>query len=230
MQVVPVIDLKNGIVVRARMGERERYQPIETRLSPSCDVIEVARGLLSVHPFPTLYAADLDAIAGTGDNLGALKRLRAEFADVTLWVDSGIADLDRAEAWLAAGLGHLVLGSETQRDGMLIRRLAANDRVLLSLDFRDQAYLGPSDHLDQAGTWPQTVIVMTLARVGSGTGPDFPRLLDIRKVAGERSVFAAGGIRDVADLLTLKNIGIAGALVASSLHDGALRGDDIARL
>ena len=52
----------------------------------------------------------------------------------------------------------------------------------------------------------------------------------IAAVAAGRSVYAAGGVRDAADLAELKRRGIAGALVATSLHDGRLRGSDIAGL
>jgi uncharacterized protein related to proFAR isomerase len=37
-------------------------------------------------------------------------------------------------------------------------------------------------------------------------------------------------VRDAADLVTLRRAGIAGALVASCLHDGRLTGPDIAAL
>ena len=79
-----MLDLKQGAVVRARMGQRDQYRPIETPLSPTSDPVDVARGLLAVHPFATLYVADLDAIAGRGDNHAALARLRAAFPRLTL--------------------------------------------------------------------------------------------------------------------------------------------------
>ena len=68
MQVIPVLDLKGGLVVHARMGAREQYRPIRTPLSPTSNPIDVARGLLSVYPFSSFYIADLDAIAGAGNN------------------------------------------------------------------------------------------------------------------------------------------------------------------
>ena len=67
MEVIPVIDLKGGAVVRARHGDRASYRPIETPLSPTSDPLDVVAGLLSVHAFRTLYIADLDAIEGYGD-------------------------------------------------------------------------------------------------------------------------------------------------------------------
>ena len=227
MDIVPVLDLRGGMVVRAHMGQRNQYRPISTPLSPSSDPVDVARGLFSVFPFRTFYVADLDAIEGTGDNAAALLRLKAECPGVTLWVDNAVADLPAAERWLAAGLGRLVVGSESQTDMALLRRLCGNDRIVLSLDFRGPAFQGPAGLLGEIESWPLKVIVMTLARVGSGAGPDFDRLAAIRDIAAGREIYAAGGVRDGVDLGALGRAGIAGALVATSLHDGRLTAKDI---
>ncbi|MBV9629215.1 MAG: nickel transporter [Xanthobacteraceae bacterium] len=230
MQIIPVLDLKDGAVVRAQMGERDRYRPIKTPLAPSSDPVDVARGLLSVHPFQTLYIADLDAIEGRGGNEAAMRRLRHALPQVSLWVDNGIADPDSASAWLARANHHLVLGSESQRDAKLVGALSGHDRVVLSLDFRAAQFAGPTELLDDTRAWPRRLIVMTLARVGSGAGPDTARIAQIRARAGGRSIYAAGGVRDAADLAALQHLGVAGALVATSLHDGRLTGADLARL
>ena len=225
-----MLDLKQGVVVHARMGRRDEYRPIETPLSPTSDPVDVARGLLRVHPFATLYVAYLDAIARNGDNHAALARLRAAFPQVTLWVDNGICDCCSARDWLEAGWGQLVLGSETQRDCTVVHHLAGDARVVLSLDFRGPTFQGPRALLDDAACWPQKVIAMTLARIGSDAGPDLERLCAIRDAAPGRQVYAAGGVRDAADLVSLKRADIAGALVASSLHEGRLTGKDIGAL
>src|SRR5262249_30181755 len=135
MDIVPVLDLRGGIVVRARMGERNQYRPLESPLSATSDPIDVMRGLCSVYPFRTFYLADLDAIMGAGNNEAVLRRLKAEFPATVLWVDNGVSDLSAARNWLEAGFGHLVVGSESQHDIALVRCLSGHDRVVLSLDF-----------------------------------------------------------------------------------------------
>ena len=230
MEIIPVLDLKGGVVVRARMGQRDLYRPIETPLAATSDPRDVMRGLLSVYPFATAYVADLDAIEGRDDNGAALARLKAEWPDVALWVDNGIADASSATRWLERGLGHLVLGSESQSDLSMLRRFAGDDRVILSLDFRGATLQGPAELLSDVSAWPDRVIVMTLARVGSGAGPDIARLAQVRAMAPQRRLYAAGGVRDADDLAALARAGIAGALVATSLHDGRLRRVDIDRL
>ena len=102
-------------------------------------------------------------------------------------------------------------------------------RAILSLDYRGNAFVGPPGLENAAELWPARVIAMTLAKVGSGAGPDLERLAAVKAMAGRRQVFAAGGVRDGADLDDLQAAGIAGALVASALHDGRLDGATLAR-
>jgi phosphoribosylformimino-5-aminoimidazole carboxamide ribotide isomerase len=217
MQVIPVVDLIAGQVVRAKLGDRDAYRPIMTPLAATPDPVDVVAGLLRLAPFPTLYVADLDAIRGVGDNFAALARLRAAFPSLALWIDNGAADSEAVGA--ARIYGAPVLGSESQRDSALV---AATPDALLSLDFRGDVFQGAPDLLAKPELWPEQLIVMTLGRVGSGAGPDLDRIAEIRALAGARRLYAAGGVRNGADLAALARAGAAGVLVASALHDGRL--------
>lgn len=217
MQVIPVLDLIEGRVVRAKMGDRDAYRPIETPLSATPDPVDVTEGLMRLGPFSTLYIADLDAIRGRGDNFAALARLRQAFPDVELWIDNGATTDAAVEA--TERFGACVLGSESQSDAALV---ASRPDALLSLDFRGEAFQGAPELLSRPELWPERVIVMSLHRVGGGAGPDFERLAAIRARAGRRQLYAAGGVRDGADLAALKAAGAAGVLVASALHDGRI--------
>jgi phosphoribosylformimino-5-aminoimidazole carboxamide ribotide isomerase len=227
MEIIPVIDLKDGVVVRARMGQRDQYRPIETPLSPSSDPVDVVRGLLSVSAFRTLYVADLDAIERKGDARATVMRVKSAFPQLDLWIDNGLGEAAAAQAFLDERTDHLVLGSEAQTDTLLVESLRDDPRIILSLDFRGDVFVGPPSLLATPAAWPRRIIVMTLARVGSAAGPDLERLAAIHKVSQNRRVYAAGGIRHAADLVAIKRAGIAGALVASSLHDGRLTRADI---
>ncbi len=228
MEVVPVIDLKGGRVVRARHGDRATYRPIETPLSPTSDPIDVVAGLLSVHPFRTLYVADLDAIEGRGDSGAQLARIAEQFPDVSLWVDNGCADEAAARDFLARfHAASLVLGSESQRDCALVAALRNDPRILLSLDFRGDTFVGPGRLLSEADLWPASIVVMTLARVGSDAGPDFERHAGIKARAGGRAIYLAGGLRNRDDLAAVRASGAAGILVASALHDGRIVSADL---
>jgi len=220
VQIVPVVDLKGGCVVKARAGERDRYRPIETPLSRTPDPVDVVSGLLSAVPARALYVADLDAIEGRCDNRVSIERIAVAFPALSLWIDAGIASERDALPFLLDGLGRIVLGSESQKDASLLG--AMRDRAILSLDFRGDDFLGPPSLREDPTLWPQDVIVMTLARVGTGNGPDFAKLASVRRQRPDARTYAAGGVRGRQDLAALAAIGVVGALVASAIHDGRL--------
>ena len=228
MELVPVIDLMGGVVVHARGGRRTEYRPIVTPLSASSEPRQVVAGLLRLAPFRRLYVADLDAISGGAPHDAIVEGLAAAHPAVEFWIDRGIADAASARAWLARAPGTLVVGSESLAAAATLACLADERRIVLSLDFRADTFLGPEAVLQDAAVWPGRVIVMTLARVGRGAGPDLNRVRDIVARAGTRAVYAAGGVRDAADVRALAALGAAGVLVASALHAGGITSAEIA--
>ena len=223
MRIIPVIDIRDGEAVRGIGGRRAEYMPLETPLAATSSPIEVALGLARRFVFDTLYIADLDAIEGRGDNHAAVEAICTALAGVRIWVDSGAA-----QSSITANLD-IVIGSESIADLDEVSVCRDDPGAILSLDFLGDKFLGPPALLESPASWPKTVIVMTLDRVGAKAGPDFKRFEAIASRAGARAIFVAGGVRGRDDLLALQRAGAAGALVASALHDGRLTPDDVAR-
>jgi phosphoribosylformimino-5-aminoimidazole carboxamide ribotide isomerase len=229
--LIPAIDIARGRVVHARRGHRDHYQPVHSKLCSSCEPTDVTAALLRLHPFSTLYIADLDAIRGLGDQSSVVAKLREQFPDLDIWIDAGINTLTRYHQWRQLALGSTVLGSESLPDTELLQNnLAADADTLLSLDFEGDRLLGPADLLERPEYWPKRVIVMCLDRVGSDEGPDSERLRQVRRKSPRSDLFAAGGVRELDDLLHLRKLGVAGALLASALHDGRIGPTHIAEL
>ncbi len=224
--VIPVLDLRGGQVVRARRGERASYAPIETPLAKGFEPGAVAAGIRAVLPAPILYVADLDAIVdGAPPDRESLAAIARACPGAALWVDAGFSELSAVEAFLAAGLGRPVLGSESQRDAGLVTALG--ERAVLSLDRAGSGRLGPASLHDDPSLWPREVIVMSLARIGAEAGPDLDGVAEARARAPGARLYAAGGVRGPEDLRALARLGAAGALVASAVHDGRLRADTL---
>ncbi len=224
--LIPVIDLKDGMVVHAREGRREQYRPLRSRLVDGADPVNVVQALLALHPFQTLYIADLDAIERRGDNLPGIRSLRAQYPQLELWADTGIRDEVGLSGWRDAGLGRPVIGSESLPDATVMAGLRARDEqcsAVLSLDFRGAHFQGPPALLNQPERyWPLRVLAMNLHRVGSDHGPDLALIVELAKRIKGCNVYAAGGVRSVDDLERVVAAGAAGALLASALHDGRL--------
>lgn len=222
MQIIPVIDVRHGLAVRAVRGDRSNYRPLVTPLAASADPLDVARGYLRLFPFRTFYIADLDGIEGRGENSDLPHRLREAVGAAEIWVDSGATSIPDA----LPGPIRQVLGSESLANGIPAEARSSRDWIL-SLDFRGDDFQGRREILDNAEAWPDRVIVMTLARVGANEGPDFALLKSIIARAGQRRVFAAGGVRGRDDLLSLRDAGAAGVLIASAIHDGKIKTGDL---
>ncbi len=230
MQVIPVIDIRNGVAVRAVAGERQSYAALVTPLAATSAPLDVARGLASLHPFESFYVADLDAIEGRGSNVPTVAAMAEALAPARLWLDAGFTCANDAGAVRSLPTVDLVFGSETLESAEAAAALRDDPRAILSLDFSAAGFLGdPRLHVDET-FWPNRLIVMTLARVGAKRGPDVARFQDIFARAGERPVHAAGGVRGLDDLLALKEAGAAGALVATALHERRLTRADLKAL
>ena len=205
-----------GEAVRAVAGRRAEYRPLETPLAASSDPCSVAKGFLRLYPFKSIYLADLDAILERGGNERALARLAAAFPKIEFWLDRGRRELPAAANFVR------VLGSESLAPDLSAPDFSQDRDAILSLDFNGPRFRGPAELENRPALWPQRVIAMTLAKIGGATGPDFERLALIKARAGGREVYAAGGLRGADDLLRLAERGIAGALVATALHEGRI--------
>jgi phosphoribosylformimino-5-aminoimidazole carboxamide ribotide isomerase len=213
----------DGRVVHARRGDRSNYRPLQSVLTPSSEPMEVVRALLDLAPFPAIYAADLDAILRRGGHGELLRSIATRFPALSIWLDAGFGDERDLEPWRQTERIVPVIGSESLASAPVLRELLGiTPDALLSLDTRDEVPLGPGALFTQPELWPQRIIVMTLDRVGAGSGPAFARLRAITAQAPGKDVIAAGGVRNVQDLQALENMGVYAVLIASAIHEGSL--------
>ncbi len=226
MRIIPVIDLKDGVVVHARQGNREHYQPINTDLCKSSDIFQVIEAFLGVYEFDTFYIADLNAITDQGDHSHLITDVLTRFPHLTFWIDKGYQTYDQSAQYPDNALP--VLGSESYQDETISELKAYKNNFILSLDYSSSNALGAASLFSDPTFWPENIIIMTLDRVGSSYGPDLGKLTEFCRHHPDKNFIAAGGIRNKQDLMTLSEAGIQLALVASALHSGAIKTEDIA--
>lgn len=215
-----------GHVVHARRGQRASYRPIVSSLCASTAPSAILHALLRLHPFRTVYLADLDALLGRGDHDALVETLSREFPQATFWVDRGArAFVDAGSAAISNRLE--VLGSESLEENWREILAAWNAPFVLSLDFGARGFLGPRELLESPALWPQTVILMTLQRVGSNIGPDVALLERNIRASPATRFITAGGVRNAEDLRRLESTGAYGVLLASALHDESVGSADL---
>jgi HisA/HisF family protein len=227
--IVPVMDLKGGVVVHARGGKRSAYRPIASAFGSADDPIAIARALMVETLSPILYIADLDAIEGTGNHFDLCRDLSDALPVAELWIDAGFSDVTDCAFWLPLG-ATLVIGTERLPSVDNWQGLAATfgRSLVLSLDRGSGGPLGPAAAHEDASMWPDRVILIDLPRIGSGEGPDLQRVRSTRDLAGERAIYAGGGVRNLGDLEALAETGAAGALVATALHEQTITQHELA--
>jgi phosphoribosylformimino-5-aminoimidazole carboxamide ribotide isomerase len=156
---------------------------------------------------------------------------------VRVFVDAGVTSVDDARGVIDAGASTVVVGLETlsRFDALAeIGDAVGGGRVAFSVDLRDGRPVA-APNVDHA-LWPVTeivrravragagtLIVLDLARVGTGAGTDADLIAGVRRVAGGVSVFAGGGVRGEEDLRRLAEVGCDGVLVATALLTGRIR-------
>ena len=225
MKIIPVLDLKNGVVVHAKHGLRDSYQAINSALCADPDIYKVLAAFLSLYPFDTFYIADLNAITLQGHHDDLIAAVVSAYPQIQFWVDKGYQKVTQYPSNYLP-----VLGSECFTDTNIAELKDFNKRFILSLDYSQSGALGASSILNKPDLWPETVIVMTLNRVGSQLGPDVDKLQAFCTQYPHKQFVAAGGIRHIEDLKSLNNLGVQHALIASALHSGAINQADITNL
>jgi len=245
MQILPVIDLLDGQVVRGVAGRREAYRPIVSQLFPSessrpvAEPLAVARAFRHHFGLSELYVADLDAIAGRDPALGLHKQLLRDGFE--LWLDAGLGDAGRnLDLAQSVGVGTLIAGLESLTGPEELRGLMERfgSSLVFSLDLLAGKPMARADAWFAADAWSiarqaidlgvERILVLDLAGVGVGEGSktadlcarlrtDYPRL----------HIATGGGVRGPDDLRQLQEMGVDEVLVASALHDGRLTRLDI---
>ncbi len=219
IKFIPVIDLKNGVVVHAKQGQREQYQPIKSVLTQNTDIYSVLHGFLQLYAFDTFYIADLDVITGQGTHADLIKNVLNDFPEITFWIDAGYQKMQ-----IFPSNYFPVLGSECFTDENLFELKDFKKQFVLSLDYGVTGeQLGSKKIFTQTELWSEDVIVMTLNRVGSSQGAAIDLLQRFKHDYPQKKFVAAGGVRNMKDVKQLKSIGIEQILLASALHSGAIQ-------
>jgi phosphoribosylformimino-5-aminoimidazole carboxamide ribotide isomerase len=240
VRVIPVIDLKGGVAVHAVRGERERYRPLGSGIADGSDPVRLTRAVRERFGLDEAYVADLDAIAGGARDEDLIAGLARE---ARVMVDAGAATAPAVARLLELGVARVVIGTESLPGVEAFRRLRTElpeAPLVVSLDMRRGrvlspeaalAGLDPADALARlADAGAHEAIVLDLARVGSGEGPDLTFLGELHVRFPDVQLLAGGGVRHAGDLRALAAAGAAGALVATALHGGAIGADELRAL
>jgi phosphoribosylformimino-5-aminoimidazole carboxamide ribotide isomerase len=230
MELIPVIDIRKGMVIRGHAGQRQKYLPNSSVLIPSYDPLNTCRALNRNFRPHWIYVADLDGIEHNTPQYPLLEKLTQCGPDLA--VDAGTRSIAEARKLIDLGVRRIVIGLETLPSLKLLDALVSElgpEHLTFSLDLYDGEPLGP----EGAGKSPidivsqaiekgiRQLIVLDLSHVGMHRGVPTGQLChSIKNRWPDLVVWTGGGVRSLADLHKLSLDRVDGAMVASSLHDG----------
>ncbi len=219
MELIPAIDVLNNIVVKAFSGERKKYKPIISKITKSFYLNDIISSLLKEYDFKTIYIADLNALMGKNNNYKIINNAIEKFPNINFWVDYGIKSLKDFKEFENEKF-KIIVGSETINninELKIIKEIKKN-KFVLSLDFKNNLFLGPNSLLKKQELWPKKVIYMFLDKVGNkNILKEFnTKMFNFNK---KNHFYLAGGISNNKDINFFKNFGFKGVIIASSIHE-----------
>ena len=226
MEIFPAIDLKQGCAVRLSKGEMQSAKIY------SKDPCELAKKFEDLGA-KWLQLVDLDgAFAGEAVNFKAIERI-VKSTRLRVEVGGGIRDEARIKEYLSLGVDRFILGSAALKNRDFVRRMAKLYRIVVGIDAKDGlvategwAELSRVKATDLARDYADAgvcaIICTDISRDGmlSGVNVEFSR--SIAKACGIDTI-ASGGVKDMNDIIALKNAGsIAGLIVGKAYYEGTL--------
>ena len=226
MEIFPAIDLKQGCAVRLSKGEMQSAKIY------SKDPCELAKKFEDLGA-KWLHLVDLDgAFAGEAVNFKAIEQI-VKSTRLRVEVGGGIRDEVRIKEYLSLGVDRFILGSAALKNRDFVRRMAKLYRIVVGIDAKEGlvategwAELSRVKATDLARDYADAgvcaIICTDISRDGmlSGVNVEFSR--SIAKACGIDTI-ASGGVKDMNDIIALKNAGsIAGLIVGKAYYEGTL--------
>ena len=229
MILYPAIDLKDGNCVRLYKGEMDQATVFND------DPAAQARAFQDAG-CEWLHLVDLNgAFAGSPVNGAAVEAILGA-TDVPAQLGGGIRDMATIEMWVEKGIARVILGTVAVENPDLVRN-AANafpGKVAVGIDARGGkvatkgwAEETDTDATDLAKSFEDAgvaaIIYTDINRDGAMQGPNIEATAALAR-AVSIPVIASGGVSSLADLVALRDCGVAldGAISGRALYDGAI--------
>jgi len=224
--VIPAVDLMNGKVVRLSRGDPKTAKVY----SQFGSAVETAKKWKR-DGANKLHIIDLDAAFGTGNNLLVIAEI-VKSVDLPIQVGGGIRTVEAVEKLLALGVSQVILGALAFSDSnaiVQVQRTFGAERVIVALDnkngkimvegWKTQTAFGMKDALEKfTALKVGTFLVTSITKDGTLSGPDLATLSEACQYPNVQ-IIAAGGIGSLNDLMALKRVGVAAAVVGKAFYE-----------
>ncbi len=226
MDILPAIDLKDGKAVRLTKGLMDSAKIY------SDEPWEVAKRFEEMGS-KWLHLVDLNgAFAGEPKNLEQIKQIR-KMCDIEIELGGGIRDEDTIKRYLDLGVNRIILGSVALKNADFVKTVALKYPIAVGIDaidgyvavegWAEKSTMRATDLAKEfADAGVEAIICTDVGRDGTLSGVNLDFTLEIAR-ASKLDTIASGGVRDIDDIIALKNSGeVSGVIVGKAFYEGTL--------
>jgi len=228
--VIPAIDLKDGNCVRLEQGLMERDTVFNADPGAQARAWQDQGAEL-------LHIVDLDgAFAGEPKNRSAIEMI-VRTVTIPTQLGGGIRDLATIEAYLALGIGRVIIGTAAQRNPELVKEACAKfpGRIVVGIDAKNGmvavqgwAEVTGITAVELAkkfeGFGVSAIIYTDISRDGMLQGPNIEATRQLAE-AINIPVIASGGLsslKDIENLMAIESSGVTGVITGKAIYTGAI--------
>lgn len=226
MEILPAIDLKDGVAVRLTHGLMDSakiYSNEPWRVAKEFEEM----GSKWVH------LVDLNgAFAGEPKNLEQIQKIR-ENSNLKLELGGGIRDEETIRHYCDMGIDRVILGSIALKKPQFVKQMCKSHRVVVGIDAID-GYVAVEGWAQKstmkavdlakefASAGVEAIICTDVGKDGTLEGVNVDFTLEIARASGVDTI-ASGGVRDIEDIKLLQATKeVSGVIVGRAYYEGTL--------
>ena len=226
MEILPAIDLKDGVAVRLTHGL------MDTAKIYSNEPWQVAKKFEKMGS-KWVHLVDLNgAFAGEPKNLEQIQKIR-ENCNLKLELGGGIRDEDTIRRYCDLGVDRIILGSIALKNPEFVKQMSKNYLVAVGIyaidgyvaveGWAEKSTMRATDLAKEfANAGVEAIICTDVARDGTLSGVNIDFTLEIARASGIDTI-ASGGVKDIDDIkLLLETKELAGVIVGKAYYEGTL--------
>ena len=228
MELIPAVDIMRGQVVRLVKGDPRLLKSYNSLGDPLSVAQKWEREGAQI-----IHVIDLDSALGLRNNLSVIMDIVNKIR-IPIQVGGGIRDIKKARSLLTSGVTRVILGSIAFEEPTVIKYLLREfpgKRIVVALDcfeekvmirgWKRSSQVSLEDALVRFREMGVSLFLLTsITRDGTLSGPDIVTLSKLGNMT--QHVIAAGGIRSLEDIASLKCLGLYGVVVGKALYENRL--------
>lgn len=227
MIIFPAIDIKDRVCVRLYKGDFSTAGKVADSYIKTAEDFKAAGA-------GWIHMVDLNgALGGVRINSDIFVKV-AKDSGLSVEVGGGIRTMDDVKFYIENGIQRVIIGSAALKNPALVKEACAayGDRIAVGIDAKNEMvategwtqkssthYIDLAKRMEDIGI--KYIIYTDIDRDGMLSGPNTEQLLRLNE-AVSCNITASGGIRNIDDIITLKNAGLYGAICGRSIYSGTL--------